>query len=143
MEEQLILLETAKLAKEKGFDVEVHHCWMITLNKKNREPYIERDIEFEDNFNSEEFEKPHFINSEIGVKYTRLSAPTQSLLQKWLREKHKIILIIGYQYEDDLTPYSYWIYKEGESLPINQWVDDLKTYEQALELGLQEALKLI
>lgn len=34
-------------------------------------------------------------------------------------------------------------YKERESLPINQWINDLKTYEEALEIGLQQALKLI
>ena len=64
-------------------------------------------------------------------------------LQKWLREKYKLVVIISYQYEFDSTPYSYWIYKKYNSLPINQWIDDLKTYEEALELGLLEALKLI
>ena len=64
-------------------------------------------------------------------------------LQKWLREEHHLIVIVAYQYEHDSTPYSYWIYKENNSLPLNQWINDLKTYEEALEMGLQEALKLI
>ena len=65
------------------------------------------------------------------------------LVQKWLREEHHLIVIVAYQYEHDSTPYSYWIYKENNSLPLNQWINDLKTYEEALELGLIEALKLI
>lgn len=69
--------------------------------------------------------------------------PTQGLLQKWLREKYHLIIIVAYQYEHDSTPYSYWIYKENNSLPINQWVNDLNTYEEALEAGLQKALSCI
>lgn len=126
MNEQLISFETAKLTKEKGFNWEVvNYIKLSTISN----PLIEDEC------------KPQNINSlQCNTIFSR---PTQSLLQKWLRDKHKIILIIGYQYEYDSTPYSYWIYKEGQSSPINQWVDDLETYEQALELGLQEALKLI
>lgn len=119
MNEQLISFETAKLAKEKGF----FNGDIFYFFKNNGElTYKDRSDKF--------------------VSYD-ISAPTQSLLQKWLREKHHLIIIVAYQYEHDSTPYSYWIYKELQSLPINQWVNDLNTYEEALELGLQEALKLI
>ena len=119
MNEQLISFETAKLAKEKGF----FNGDIFYFFKNNGElTYKDRSDKF--------------------VSYD-ISSPTQSLLQKWLREKHHLIIIVAYQYEHDSTPYSYWIYKELQSLPINQWVNDLNTYEEALELGLQEALKLI
>lgn len=114
MNEQLISFETAKLAKEKGF---------------------KRLCDFS-------YDEDGMITGNCEQAYNFV-APTQSLLQKWLREKHHLIIIVAYQYEHDSTPYSYWIYKELQSLPINQWVNDLNTYEEALELGLQEALKLI
>ena len=131
MKEQLISFETAKLAKEKGFNIPCKYFY--------KEKYI----------NAIEYEVVHDGHLEANwnenFKYSpaECSAPTQSLLQKWLREKHHLIIIIAYQYEHDSTPYSYWIYKENNSLPINQWVNDLNTYEEALEVGLQEALKLI
>ena len=155
MKEQLISLETATLAKEKQFQEYTSYFYtkengLCSIDNDGETLNIYNDdLTFKDSiwdcngdfwYNEIEDEEGIYTQTYEPIKYP---APTQSLLQKWLREKHKIVLIIGYQYEDDLTPYSYWIYKEGESLPINQWVDDLKTYEQALELGLQEALKLI
>ena len=131
MKEQLISFKTAKLAKEKGFNIPCKYFY--------KEKYI----------NAIEYEVVHDGHLEANwnenFKYSpaECSAPTQSLLQKWLREKHHLIIIIAYQYEHDSTPYSYWIYKENNSLPINQWVNDLNTYEEALEMGLQESLKLI
>lgn len=115
MEEQLISFETAKLAKDRGFNL--------------KEPCTCGGF-------------PNCICDAVRID-NYIYKPTQSLLQKWLREKHHLIITIAYQYEHDSTPYSYWIYKENNSLPINQWVNDLNTYEEALELGLQETLKLI
>lgn len=124
MNEQLINFETAKLAKEKGFGGKE----LTTLNG-----YFRGGVLCNIPCNN----KSDFCHED------EFSAPTQSLLQKWLREKYHLIIIVAYQYEYDSTPYSYWIYKEFQSLPINQWVNDLNTYEEALEVGLQEALKLI
>ena len=112
--EELISFETAKLAKEKGFK---KLC----------------DFSYDDD---------GILTGNCEQSYNYV-ASTQSLLQKWLREKHHLIIIIAYQYEHDSTPYSYWIYKEFQSLPINQWVNDLNTYEEALEAGLQKALSCI
>ena len=113
MREQVIEIETKRLAREKGFELS------------------QRVI----------ISSPH--PKESNGSFTDDRGITQSLLQKWLREEHHLIVIVAYQYEYDSTPYSYWIYKERESLPINQWINDLKTYEEALEIGLQQALKLI
>ena len=112
--EGLISFETAKLAEEKGF---------------------KKLCDFS-------YDEDGILTGNCEQSYNYV-APTQSLLQKWLREEHHLIVIVAYQYEHDSTPYSYWIYKENNSLPLNQWINDLKTYEEALEKGLQEALKLI
>lgn len=68
-----------------------------------------------------------------------ISAPTQSLLQKWLRETHNIHLYIiptGFKLSKRFIPQFRFSGYEYKDL-------DFKTYEEALEKGLQEALNLI
>lgn len=63
-----------------------------------------------------------------------ISAPTQSLLQKWLRETHNIVVLVWYNPE----------LQEWESHISEKYYESkFETYEEALEKGLQEALKLI
>lgn len=72
--------------------------------------------------------------------------PTQSLLQKWLREiKNLHIAIIR-----DACGYGYDICKADNGTHIADGVFDgpndggqWDTYEEALEVGIQESLKLI
>lgn len=75
--------------------------------------------------------------------YKYLSVPPQSVVQRWLRETKKLHVEVSYMYGD------YWIY---DILTISN--HDLvglsdrplvhyKSYEEALESGMQEALKLI
>lgn len=73
--------------------------------------------------------------------------PTQSILQKWLREKHKIhiqIEVVGQFIEGDNKFYSQVILF-GENKWISKFVSNkLKySYEEALEKALFKALKLI
>lgn len=144
MNEKLISFETAKLAKQYGFDIPVIYGYSgLGICKDIVETDYGADfINQYKNLNDIEVSDTE-KDTENWEEWVLYSAPSQSLLQKWLREKHHLIIIVAYQYEHDSTPYSYWIYKEFQSLPINQWVNDLNTYEEALELGLQEALKLI
>jgi hypothetical protein len=117
MKDQLIEFETAKLAKEKGFEqkhVEEHYLKDENLDTSN-------------------------MAWENGLSLG--SAPTQSLLQRWLREEHKINLLVveGTHIFEKITyaidaPY---IYEFGTGNKA------FKTYEEALEIGLKEALKLI
>ena len=109
MEEQLISFETAKLAKEKGF---------------------KRLCDFS-------YDEDGTITGNCEQAYNFV-APTQSLLQKWLREKHKIHI----ELQCDSNYYKYFIliyYKTNCVFSL----DDSLIYEEALEIGLQEALKLI
>ena len=122
MTEQLILKETAVLAKEKGFDEETYD-------------YFNQNGECETSLEKEYFNKGiHTFENIITI-----SCPTQSLLQKWLREKHNIdILILG-------TSGFYYIgihKKDFHNLP-KYFYPNFKSYENTLEFGLQEALKLI
>lgn len=72
--------------------------------------------------------------------------PTQSLLQRWLREKHNIHIKI---HSSNSDRFSYEIYKMIIRDAINETSKHLhnkisfNTYEEVLEEGLQKALKLI
>ena len=128
MEDTLINFETAKLAKEKGFD------------------FI------------------YIIDNEL----TNHSLITQSLLQKWLREIHSIHIEVLPRYQPKKLNTEEVLYSwaisckpfdkyDGHNDVLNHWIgihngapyiEDIfyhvvKTYEEALEFGLQESLKLI
>jgi len=133
MKEQLIEFETAKLAKEKGFDWEVlnHYNNELFYNDEfvNNKGYL-----FEDDVKNSELEPFEY------------SAPTQSLLQKWLRDEHDCLVEITTAGKDEhyvkvLLPDIMSPYFEPEQESIGDV--DFETYEQALEAGLIEALKLI
>lgn len=129
MEEQLVSFETAKLAKEKGF-------------------YLQQD-----NFYTREGEAKEWFDLQ---NYNQLEdniwMPTQSLLQKWLREVHKINILIKIGEFDDKFEYFIELKMLHKDLiNSNIYPNDLIIkrpeewfkYEEALELGLQKALELI
>jgi len=84
-----------------------------------------------------------------GGKYP---APTQSLLQKWLRERHTIDITIMIIME---SSYGVYLHKDRNTVKDakgshKEWIIHITpknhltgVYEEALEKGLQEALKLI
>ena len=114
MEEKLISLETAKLAKEKGYYNLTKNIFLYDINlclQNTTECYV-----------------VHFMD-----KKNHILAPTQSLLQRWLREVHKIHIIISSPQE------GIWKYH----IPNIGGLDDFSTYEEALEEGLLKALKMI
>ena len=119
MEDTLINYETAKLAKEKGFD------------------FI------------------YIIDNEL----TNHSLITQSLLQKWLREVHNCFIDI-LPHRDGDSKNKQWKSKKDVfwSVEVDYYGKDFeinltnnadftqhfnKSYEEALEIGLYQALKLI
>jgi len=119
MEEQLISFGTAKLAKEKGFDEPVYAIY----SGNQLGIFTENDTIF---------------NKWNHCRDATYSAPTQSLLQKWLREKHSIDVLVDKGFLCD--NYSHEIYHKNDMFE-SEYI--FKTYEKALEKGLYEALKLI
>ena len=74
------------------------------------------------------------------LKY--LSVPPQSIAQKWLRENHSIHIAV------DFNQYGRWYYRlydiEDYDFLSETEVDKIyKSYEEALEAGIEEALKHI
>lgn len=135
MEEQLITFETAKLAKEKGFDINCKNKFVETL-EHTLEMGRGGDFTFP--------HQPPRILSHHGYdkwQIVHCSAPTQSLLQKWLREIHEIDISVIFNY--DLRCYNCEVVKwiDGVCNINNSYGFD--KFEEGLEFGLQEALKLI
>jgi hypothetical protein len=131
MEDQLVLFDTAKLAKEKGFKEDCTHYY--NNKTKSSKPFMHDD-------------NPKVISVQDGTNLGLLTiAPTQSLLQKWLREKYDVIIIIDnlYDFHEEDDTYFYKIYNEKYVDKERELDDYYLTYEEALEIGLQEALKMI
>ena len=118
MKEQLISFETAKLAKEKGFTNQVTKYRNVWRN------YVDSG----GNKLDEGFYKVELTTEE--------ETPTQSLLQKWLREVHNIHIQNHFLNNKYAVKIKYDVNK-------SQNVYNKDTYEEALEKGLQEALSLI
>ena len=128
MEDTLITFETAKLAKEKGL---CEYFKNINPTKYVQAYYSEDKITFKEGEYMQE-------DCVIEDRYFR---PTQSLLAKWLREKHNIIIIVDYEGIDGYY-YKFYSYK-GMKKFYDASNTNYKTYEEAFEIGSQEALKLI
>lgn len=139
MQEKLVEFNTAVLAKEKGFD---EYCFSFydlkgIINHNYSENGSSTDVEFRvdledllDNFNR-------------GIPNT-YSAPTQSLLAKWLREVHNIFVYVEPTSLGDNAPF---IKDSWGKVYHDPWKNNNKgisyEYEDAIEFALLEALKLI
>lgn len=139
MQDKLIEVETAKLAKQKGFQ------------KFNLTSEIEGEFHFYDN--DGKIQSGYYKNGsgsksgamtndkKIGAIYSNsCEAPTQTLLQTWLRNIHKIFVLVFY----DGKSFYYQIQRpEWDNCITHFELNKVFTYEQALELGLLEGLKMI
>jgi hypothetical protein len=129
MEEQLITFETAKLAKEKGFDGMCYGGYYRYNTDKN--PIW---LHTDGTFKSLSYRNRSTITKDITL------APTQSLLQKWLRKIH--IIHVEVIWLDTLSDiYVYRILTVGYGIRPDSI--HYSSYEEALEAGLIEALKII
>lgn len=137
MEEQLVSLEVAKLLKDKGFNIPCESCYVLTTNSlwellgERRGTWCEICTQ---------------IDWNNGKNGNTISAPTQSIVAKWLREKHNFHIIIynnasGYGYEITKADNGTHISNDMNDGPNSRGLWD--TYEEALEAGLLGTLKLI
>lgn len=126
MTEELVTLETAKLLKEKGFVWECERT--ISCDKIIRRWNRPQDIS---------------CCTEIDGELVEFLCPTLYVAQKWLRETKDLHIGICYSHK------LFWYY---EIMSVSNHVlvglanrpsIHYNTYEEALEAGIQEALKLI
>ena len=136
MQEQLVSFKTAKLAREKGFNEICYAKYQYIGHDKGVLSFTPSN----ENFISITDIKSVFKLTNDDLFMTNPTAPTQSLLQKWLREKHNIdILILGTS-----NQYYVGVFKKGFQTLIQYFYPENNfKYENVLEIGLQESIKLI
>jgi hypothetical protein len=143
MKEQLISFKTAKLAKEKGFDNSIYGSYInqnLWYLKDGTLCFCEWDEELES------------VDDFLFKTEDLTPRPTQALLQKWLREEYNVYIssIVDATTEPKFTWTILKFEGNAKDLTEKEWTWDFsnssflyKTYEEALEEGLYEALKLI
>ena len=124
VEERLIEYETATLAKDKGFNQYTEFKYKVLSD--NCAHLLKEE------------------NSSFGEP-----APTQALLQKWLRENHNIEVDVCPGWDNGKRIYECLIHQGFKDKFIELSIKGGGSgsheliYEEALEKGLNEALKLI
>ena len=138
--EQKILLETARIAKDRGYDYATMGSYTVYLVDQIDPDYPE----FSMTKGEVETDNQYFINDDERTDYTcktyaMYAAPTQSLLAKWLREVKKIHIEIYC----NASGWG-WILTKTNGTTIKEIQDDIffETHEIALEIGLNEALSI-
>lgn len=138
MKLELISFETAVLAKEKGCTLDLF-----------TDDYLYED-EYGDTFLCN-FD-PSKDNSKVKNNIRREVLCSQPLLQRWLREVHNLHIIVN-AYDDKGN----WSLTNIRIINLNSWENHQRmcalrekydgifftTYEEAMEIGLQEGLSLI
>jgi hypothetical protein len=127
MIDQLVTKKTAVLAKLKGFD---EKCFAGYDSGITNPLWLHTDGKFE----------TLCYRDKSTVNESCILVPTQSLLQKWLREVHNYHIEI---HQIPIHPtYNFaiiWIFNGVQC----KTGDGYKTYEEALEAGLVDALNRI
>ena len=142
-EEQLVSFETAKLAKEEGFQWQCNHI------------YPEFDYNdgatklnyFQGDGNGYTTNKAIQKESDYLDDDTCCTAPTQSFLQKWLRDVHNIYIVVTHTFsfcDDDLKKAKNmkpsFTYNGEMGNRNNKYYN---TYEECLEVALFTEMKRI
>lgn len=117
--EQFVSFDTAKMLKEAGF-YEVCRCDYDGLNGFR------------------------WFRISKSVPKGWLPCPTQALAARWLREVHKLHVFAKRTYEYALDKFSWGYYIQNSDYEYcKNFEIGFDKYEQALEAGLQNAIKLI
>lgn len=121
MQEELVSFQVAELAKEKGFNfIDVsgyyHVCDGYTIGYA-------------------------FCFSNVNEQSEKgILAPTQPLLQRWLREIKQVEIVVSPRNKDKGMFYGCSVLTDDLHTSVGS---EFKSYEEALEKGLMFALKLL
>lgn len=123
--EDYVSIEVAKLLKEKGFDEYCNTCYYYHDNE-----WILQDGNNRNRINGKDW----------------MSRPNLYEAQKWIRNNHNIHIVI----DNYACGYAWFLYKADNGTRISEYAEDgpndggcWDTYEEALNAGIIEALKLI
>lgn len=120
--EEICTYEVCKLAKEKGFNEKCYHYYQNGV------------LESDGCFN-------RYNKGADNV----CSAPTQSLLQRWLREEKNIHISVEYEWVENFDGWTFWAYIK--QVKDERVIDDaiksgFNTYELASKMPLNTHLKI-
>ena len=143
--EELVSYKVAKLAKDKGFNWKVIDSFD---DKKNPVSRYNIDVDGLDSYintGDEEYIREVFELNNDQMQSDFVARPTQSLLQKWLRDKYKINIQIPMYANLGTIDYAVSVDQPNDSNTCMCGFEEgsFKTYEKALEIGLEEALKML
>lgn len=158
MREEVVLLQTAKLAKILGFKEKTDELY---LGDELIESFIEGDMDGFYNFSAHEigdnwnnnwvYDKD--LSKCFGCKidneryFEATSAPTQSLLSRWIRENHNIVCSVYSNASGYIWEIHYDKTRGGTHIKYSDMRGDCKssgtftTYELAMEDCLLETLR--
>jgi len=147
MKDERITLETAKLLKEKNFELLIQGLCTEYLTTQIDPEYpdgggpfgwVKGTVDF-----SNDYIKNNSENDYSNENYVMYAVPTQSLLARWLREVHNIQVYCYSSTRNGKGEYRDYVVHVNLT-PINDARDDeFQTYEEAFEVGLQVALDMI
>lgn len=147
MKEKSVTFEVAKLARKKDFPQNLFNTsWYNELGHINGRTDLNKKGEsFTQAYPDEESRYGIAIKLEHQreFKLDSYSAPTQSLLQKWLREKHSTHIEILLEEDAPYDKFYYGVMVVGKYFALSYDDNRFNTYEEALEASLLEALNLI
>lgn len=151
MKDPIISFETAKLAKEKGFDIGVSNEYQQALTEaldpETNSPtgafgWAKGEINLESSYIRNNGDGDYSSEN-----WYCCAAPTQSLLQRWLRERFLIDIVIdrasGIKEIISNKPNYLYKVKPWSMLIITFERDGFDSYEEALEEALQASLESI
>ena len=116
--------EVAKLLKEKGFDGFKHYGW-----------------------DEELFDKEHPRNFSLGFdsKEHWISCPTHQMAMKWLREVHKVLIVIDAYHADHwegyIDSFEISIYSHASTIIVPDEIVHHTDYTEAVEAALKYSLE--
>ena len=131
--EDYVTYEQAVKLKELGFDWECNHLY----SHRSSIDFI--DLTYYNDFNTTDSSKDY-------------SAPTLAQVQKWLREKHNIIILVETYFKNYMdgdyskVEFEYVIVSMNLNAARKSSSQDDKlfgTYEQALSCGIDKSLELL
>lgn len=149
IKDERITLETAKLLKEKNFDIWAYGS-ITEYIKSQRDPeYPEGGGPFGWEKGEREIDPTNYFRNNHGgcdysnKKYRMYAAPTQALLARWLREVHDIqVYAYSHTVNGAATYIDYVVYVNERAINDSR-DEEFQTYEKAMEVGLQVALEKI
>lgn len=130
MELKIVNKEIASNLKELGFYLDTNGNFRNIDNLKEGRVIINPDLQ-----DPKEF---YFNNKKA------ILIPTQSLVVKWLRDVHKIRIFVQYSEANGTYKFEIRIPRiEDWKMERIGFISSFETFEQAEEVGIIEALKLI